>query len=264
MDTHFHILEMKRKGIDVPAVLDGCYQNGFVGGIDIGIRADDLAQRIQLLQSYDTIFLTAGLHPGEAGAEDIEARIHLLEEHIKPGHIIALGEMGLDWYRNHGTPEKQKQLFAGQIELANQLKLPIIVHNRDADREVLELLNAIPPRRGGIMHCFSSGYEAAKQYIEKGFFISFAGNVTYKKARPIQEAAARIPLDRLLLETDAPYLAPQAVRGKPNHPGNIGYTYRFVAALREIELDELISRIQSNFTTLFPSTATAMERFRST
>lgn len=155
-----------------------------------------------------------------------------LERQLEHHKTIALGEIGLDWYRGRDAERQQRDLFERQLLLARARNLPIIVHCRDADADVHEALRSVALERGGIMHCFSSGYEFAVQCLDLGFMISFAGNVTYKNALLIQDAARRLPLDRILVETDAPYLAPVPMRGKTNHPGFLGHTIEVLAALR--------------------------------
>ena len=250
IDSHLHMLEMNKKELDPAGTLDECFKNGLAAGMDIGIHPDDFASRKAIAGRFSDLFLTAGIHPGAAREpEQVEANLSKLEEIIRSEPLNAVGETGLDWFRNHGTPETQKTLFIEQIKLANRYDLPVIIHNRDADEDVLQIVKEQNPRRGGIMHCFSSGPDTAKKAIDAGFYVSFAGNVTYKKTNAIKEAAAQIPIERLLIETDAPYLSPQKVRGKPNHPGFIGYTYEHIAEIRSMNLSDLIENVQKNFFT---------------
>ncbi|MCK5199212.1 MAG: TatD family hydrolase, partial [Spirochaetales bacterium] len=162
-----------------------------------------------------------------------------------------IGEIGLDWNWNYGTKKLQIELFEAQIELANKYKLPILIHNREADKEVIETLKTTPPSSGGIVHCFSSDYQAAVNFLDLGLSISFAGNATYKKNSNLREVAAQIPEESIFVETDSPYLSPQKVRGKLNHPGHIGFIYETIAECRKMAIDELIISVKDNFLKLF-------------
>jgi TatD DNase family protein len=173
----------------------------------------------------------------------------LKDDAVRP-HISAVGEMGLDWYRGQDHRAEQISVFESQLALARREDLPVIIHNRDADDDVLACLDAYPGVTG-VMHCFSSTRSFAVECLDRGFSISFAGNVTYKRSESIREAARTVPDDRLLLETDAPFLAPQVVRGETNHPGYVRYVYDFVADLRGVAVEELIDQVARNFRTLF-------------
>ncbi len=250
IDSHFHSEVMRQKGLDPVSLLETCFSNGFTAGIDIGTRAGDTAERAWIHERYDSISLAAGLFPAEAEEPDTAKRLDLLIADLNNHPVKAVGEIGLDFHWNYATPEKQQDLFIKQIEIANQFGLPVIVHNREADQLIEETVRAHPPKAGGIMHCFSSGYAYAERFIQSGFYISFAGNITYKGSEDIREAAGRIPLDRILIETDSPYLSPQKVRGRPNHPGHIGLVYREIAAIRGIDLEEVVAAVFKNFSSL--------------
>ncbi len=248
IDSHLHMLEMKKKKLGAAGILEECFKNGLAAGMDIGIHPDDFHSRLEVAGRFPDLFLTAGIHPGAAReSELVEQNLSKLEDILRAYSVTAIGETGLDRFRNHGTPEIQKTLFIEQIKLANRYDLPVIIHNREADEDVLRIVKEQKPRNGGIMHCFSSGPDTAIKAIEAGYYVSFSGNVTYNKSVAIKEAAARVPIDRLLIETDAPYLSPQTVRGKLNHPGFIGYTYQCIASLRNVSINELIENVQKNF-----------------
>jgi len=250
IDSHFHSEVMREKGLDPVSVFESIFSKGFTAGIDIGTRAGDTAERAWIHERYGSISLAAGLFPAEAEQPDTEKRLDLLIADLNNHPVRAVGEIGLDLHWNYATPEKQQDLFIKQIEIANQFGLPIIVHNRAADRLIEETVRAHPPKSGGIMHCFSSDYAYAERFIQCGFYISFAGNITYKGSEGIREAARKIPLDRLLVETDSPYLSPQKVRGRPNHPGHIGYIYREIASIRGVDLEEVVYTVSKNFSSL--------------
>lgn len=254
IDSHFHSLEMIKKGLDVEKLMKKCVQLGLSAAIDVGIRADDLQARKRMIGSIEEVYFSAGIHPGESKNEDVLYSLETLKHTIVSNSVVALGEIGLDWYRNHGTPARQKALFIEQLDLSNELSLPVIIHNRNADQEVLDILSDHKPVFGGIMHCFSSEYATAKKCIDLGFLISFAGNVTYNNAHSIRETAGKIPLDSILVETDAPYLSPQKYRGNLNFSGHIGEIYAEISRLHHILQEDLIVEIHKNFCNFIRST----------
>ncbi len=251
IDSHFHSAMMKKKGLDPRDLLETAMKQGLAGGIDIGIEAGDAGDRCWVREMFPSIKLAAGLYPSEAEFEDIEARLDILKTDLGSFSIAAVGEIGVDLYWNYGTADRQQELMRRQIELANQYQVPIIIHNRDADQEVLEVLKTTEPVCGGILHCFSSDAGAARSFLDYGLYISFAGNVTYKKSEALRKAAAVVPLERLLAETDSPFLSPQKVRGKPNHPGHVGFVYQQLAEIHQIEIEQLITSVAKNFNRIF-------------
>ncbi len=259
IDTHFHGLIMENKGIDTKAAVTESFSRGMDFMIDIGTGTGDLSDRINLLSSFDKIFFTAGNYPSEVENGSAETLTDSLEKAILNNDSIispkvkvaGIGEIGLDWHWNYGTKKLQMELFEAQIALANKYNLPVIIHNREADREILEVLRMTPPKRGGIMHCFSSDYPTASGAMDFGLSISFAGNITYKRNNELREVASKIPQSAIFIETDSPYLSPQQVRGKQNHPGHIGYTYKTVAECLNIPVNQLIQSIQNSFKGMF-------------
>ena len=251
IDSHFHALSMREKGLDPVESLSGCFQNGFAAALDVAVDAEDFEERRMLLAPFERVLLTAGISPFHAGSPELTDRLRLLERQISSPRVIAVGEIGLDRHWDYGTPEEQRDLFVAQVEIAIGAGLPIVVHNREADRELLSLIEGHRPPKGGIMHCYSSDYPTAVRFVDLGFLISFAGNVTYKHSEAIQEAARRLPAASLLVETDSPYLAPVPERGRPCHPALVAHTYAFVAGLRGVAVDELVALVGSNFSRLF-------------
>lgn len=252
IDSHFHSRIMGKKDLDTRKLLEKAVTAGLVGGLDIGTEAGDTAGRATMIDGFPQFGLAAGLYPSEAEHERLQDRLDLLLRDLQQFPVVAIGEIGIDLHWNYTTPKRQRDLMIQQIEVANRYGLPIIVHNRDADEEIAEVLKEHPPAAGGIMHCFSSGPEAAKTFLDAGMHISFAGNITYKKSDELRAAARAVPIDRLLTETDSPYLSPQAVRGKPNHPGHVGYVYETIASLRSIDPEKLVEAVRENFYRLFP------------
>ncbi len=252
IDSHFHLLSMKEKGFCIQSVLDEMMKHSFSGGIDIGIRENDHTKRVNLLKEYPLIRIASGIGPWGASYEaSVEVMVEKLSTLFTERKPDAIGEIGLDFYHNYGTKEKQEELFIKQIELARTLKLPIIIHTRDADDEMMNLLDQYSFPYGGIIHCFSSSIDFAHFAISKGFLLSFAGPITYKKNENLREVLYHTPLSSLLLETDSPFLAPQPKRGKPNTPTYISYIYEEAARVKNIEIDTLIEGVKRNFDTLF-------------
>jgi TatD DNase family protein len=256
IDSHFHSAMMKLKGLDPLRHLKEACVAGFSGGIDIGVEAGDTAERAWVHEEFPELRLAAGIAPAAAekihsGATTLETLITTLEADLDSFPVEALGEIGVDAHWNYGSPELQAELFEAQIETANRRGLPIIVHNRGADSLLLEVFGRRPPEHGGIMHCYSSGYETAKSCMEYGLFISFAGNLTYRKSDALREAARRIPPELLLAETDSPYLSPEPLRGKANHPARVAYVYRVLASLRDVPVEVLVEEVGENFRRLF-------------
>ena len=253
IDTHFHSAVMQKKGLDTAGLLTEAFDLGLSGGIDIGLTPSDFQERSALLKDFPDILLSAGCYPSEVEKTEVKTLLEKLENLLKKENPAAIGEIGLDWHWDYGTRKEQKELFAGQIELANRYGLPILVHNRNADPDVIDILEAVHPEAGGILHCFSSDHKIAEKVLDLGMHISFAGNLTYKKNSSLRTTAGKLPADRLFLETDSPYLSPQKRRGKPNHPGHIGYTYEVLAEVLGVDLKELVSIISSNYQKFFIS-----------
>ena len=262
IDSHFHYMEMMKKDIDAPKVIKECLESGMEALIDISTSISNFDARLQFALKNKNLFISAGISPGKAEnqIEEIEKMAEVLETQVNntkindsgtTNRLIAIGETGLDWYWKHGTPERQIFLFEKQLELAQKFNLPVIIHNREADKEILDILKKKAPSQGGIIHCFSSDYNFAIKCIDLGFFISFAGNTTYKKNTIIQEAAKKLPAASILVETDSPYLSPQQVRELPNNPAFVGYTYKFIAEQRGDDIIDLIANVKNNFIRLF-------------
>ncbi len=252
IDTHFHGIIMKQKELDTRSVLSEAFESGLEYAIDIGTEMSDIPKRLNLLKGFKNILFAAGNYPSEVEKNTTPNLINLLKEAItKNNQIIAIGEIGLDWHWNYGTKEQQIELFDAQIKLANKYKLPVLIHNRDADADIVEVLKKTIPTAGGILHCFSSDYKTAAQLLDMGLSISFAGNVTYKKNNSLREVASKIPVNSIFVETDSPYLSPQKVRGKTNHPGHIGYTYEILAECKNIPIENFIQEVRNNFINLF-------------
>ena len=232
-DTHFHVLHSLNKGLELDEILTVAFDSGMDYGIDVATGLERLKDRLALAETFPRLFFSVGCYPSYAEKELDESLFAELQRQTgSHASIVAIGEIGLDYHWDYGTRARQKELFKRQIEVANSCKLPIIIHCREAEEDLLNVLKICPPKEGGVLHCFSADYAFACRCIEAGLMISFAGNLTYKNATAIQETAARIPSDRLLLETDAPYLAPVPMRGKVNRPELLRFTARYLGELR--------------------------------
>ncbi|MCA8941269.1 MAG: TatD family hydrolase [Planctomycetes bacterium] len=216
--------------------------------LDVGIDlASSLRARARASQ-LDGVFSSAGLHPNDCGK--IDAEWGELERLCRSTACTAVGETGLDFFRDHTTPEQQIEAFERHLELAVEIDKPVIVHCRDAFDRTFEVLRRFPGVRG-VMHCFSGGPADAERALELGFYLSFAGPLTYKKSDELRAAAAAVPADRMLVETDAPFLPPQSRRGKRNEPALVVETLTKLAEVRGIEFEAAAERTTANARTLF-------------
>ena len=259
VDSHAH-LDGKQFATDREQVISRAREAGVRNIVSIG-NGDGPANfdcGIHLAEKYDFMYATIGIHPHEACLADQAAfdRMQQLARHPK---IIAWGEIGLDYFYDHSPRETQQQVFAKQMELAATAKLPIVIHCRpsnDSDNAWQDCLRLIeeqwaPRGLGGILHCFTGNWPQAQRALDMGFMISFAGNVTFPKAQQIRDAALQVPLDRILIETDSPYLAPVPHRGKRNEPAFVRETARQLGELRSLSTEEVGERTSRNFYNFF-------------
>jgi TatD DNase family protein len=213
-----------------------------------GTGPNRLDSPLAIAESHDWIYASVGVHPHEAQhfTDSHAEKIRKLAQHPK---VVALGEIGIDYYYDHSPHDVQKQVLIRQMELARELKLPIIIHCRDAWADLREIAAAHwkPTGLGGILHCFTGSHEDARAFLDWGFLISFAGNLTFKKAENLREVARVVPLDRLLTETDSPYLAPVPFRGKRNEPAYVRGVTQELARLRNLTEEEIARRVLENF-----------------
>jgi TatD DNase family protein len=259
VDSHAH-LDGKQFNADREQVIARARDVGVqtIVAIGNGDGPQDVDCGIRLAEKYDFIYATLGIHPHEARLAD-EAAYKKMEKLAKHPKVIAWGEIGLDYYYDHSPREVQKQVFIRQMELAAAAKLPIVIHCRPSDnsdnawQDCLGLISEYwaPLGLGGILHCFTGNWPQAKRALDMGFMISFAGNITFPKAQQIRDAALQVPLDRVLIETDCPYLAPVPHRGKRNEPAFVVETAGKLAELRSIDRDEAGHITSRNFYTFF-------------
>lgn len=256
IDSHAHI-DLPTFDRDREQVLARARQGGVRAVINIGLDAKSSRASLEMAKQYDGVFTTVGFHPHEAskmGDDDLKA----LGELAQDAKVVAVGEIGLDFYRNLSSRKSQVEAFRKQLDLAVELGLPVVVHCRQAHQEVFDILSdwvrstlSAGRLRRGVIHCFNADIELALRYIEIGFYISLAGSVTYPSAGELLEVAREIPLDRLLLETDAPFLAPQAYRGKRNEPSYVALIAEKVAQVRQVPREVVAGAAAKNTISLF-------------
>ena len=246
-DTHCHLYYQDLKN-DIPAVLNRAVKLGVNRFICVGTDIQDSRKCLELANAHEKIYATAGVHPHDA-KDTPKDYLDQICDLLKFDKMIAAGEMGLDYYRNISEPEIQNRVFREQMELAQSLGKPVIFHNRDADADVLKVLSDFP-NVTGVAHCFSSNLETAKAFLDMGYYISFAGNLTFKNSH-LPEVAKGLPLDRVLVETDSPYLSPVPYRGKPNEPGRTRFVAEKLAEIHNVSLDVIAKKTSENATALF-------------
>ncbi|MDI6631161.1 MAG: TatD family hydrolase [Bacillota bacterium] len=248
-DTHCH-LDDERFDPDRAAVVGRARAAGVTRIITVGYDLASSRRGIDLAGSLTGVFAVVGVHPHDAAAAPPDY-IEVLRRLAREPRVVAVGEIGLDFYRDLSPRPVQREVFAAQLRLARELGLPVVIHCRDAHGEVCEILKREAAGLAGVMHCFSGSWEEAEHFLALGFHISIAGPVTFPQSTKLVEVARRVPLDRLLLETDAPYLTPVPHRGKRNEPAYLVHTARRVAEIRGISLEELASATTENAARLF-------------
>jgi TatD DNase family protein len=246
---HLHLLDLSQAYNQADQVIQRAHEANVHYLLNVSVNKKDFPALIQLAEKYKEVAISAGLHPNARDEEIDEAELMRLAQHNK---VIAIGETGLDYFRSEGNLDWQRMRFRSHIRAAKALRKPLIVHTRDAISDTFSIMKEENANEvGGVMHCFTENKEAAQQALDLGFFISFSGIVTFKNALHIQETAKYVPMDRLLLETDSPYLAPAPHRGKPNEPAYTYHTAAYLAALRDTSLENLAEATTHNFFTLF-------------
>jgi len=250
IDTHAHLTD-NRFAHDLDDVLLRAKESGVGAMINVGYDLPSSRRCVALAAKRETLFAAVGIHPHEA-AKVCEQALVQLRQLALGENVVALGEMGLDYYYNHSPRNLQQELFRQQIRLAKSLSLPLIVHDRDAHEDVLTILEEEGAEAvGGVLHCFSGDRNFAVRCLKLGFHISLAGPVTFSNSRDLSAVAETVPKDKLLLETDAPYLAPVPYRGKRNEPAYLLAVAKKVATLRGITLEELSAGTTENAKKLF-------------
>ncbi|ADE67176.1 MULTISPECIES: TatD family hydrolase [Priestia] len=249
-DTHVH-LNAEQYEDDLQEVINRALEKGVQNMVVVGFDEPTIKKAIQIAETYDFIYASVGWHPVDA-VDMTDEHLAWIEELAQHPKVVALGEMGLDYHWDKSPKEVQKDVFRRQIRLARKVNLPIIIHNRDATEDVVTILKEEHVEEvGGIMHCFTGSIEVAKQCMDMNMYISFGGPVTFKNAKKPKEVATELPLDKLLIETDCPYLTPHPFRGKRNEPGYVSYVAEQIAELKGITYEELAAITTANAKKLF-------------
>lgn len=249
-DTHVH-LNAEQFNDDLQEVIDRAIAEGVTNMVVVGFDELTIKKAIELAEEYDFIHASVGWHPVDA-IDMTPEHLDWLKELASHPKVVALGEMGLDYYWDKSPKEIQKEVFRKQIRLAREVRLPIIIHNRDATADIVEILKEENAEEvGGIMHCYSGSVETALECIEMNFYISLGGPVTFKNAKKPKEVAESIPLDRLLVETDCPYLTPHPYRGKRNEPAYVKLVAEEIAGLKGLSFEEIAEATTQNAKKLF-------------
>jgi len=249
VDTHAH-LQWANFDKDREKVISRAKKADVQYIVNIGFDLDGSRQGVKLAEKHEGLYATIGIHPHNASRlnENILNNLRKLSENPK---VVAIGEIGLDYYRNLSPREAQKKAFEAQLFLAEELGLPVVIHDREAHADTLETLSKFKGKINGIMHCFSGSREMAEQCIKSNFYISFAGPVTFPNSRKLHEIVKWIDLNKILLETDSPWLATQNMRGKRNEPSFLLFTAKKIAELKGISLDELAETTTENAKEIF-------------
>lgn len=252
-DSHCHVHDPRMPG-GTTAAIQAARDAGVDTMVTVGCDRQTSLAAIAVANDHEGVWATVGLHPHDAinGVGTIVDLISNLSEQPK---LVAIGETGLDYFYEHSPRDLQKQAFAAQIQLAHQYRLPLVIHTRDAWDDTFDVLTAEGAPSQTIFHCFTGGPDEASRCLEIGAFVSFSGIVTFKTAVDVQSAAKLVPIDRLLIETDAPYLAPIPHRGKTNQPAWVPAVAQFIADLRNVGLSTIADASQTNATLAFPRIA---------
>jgi TatD DNase family protein len=243
IDTHAHLDALD----DPPAAVARAREAGVGRILTVGTTAEGCRVALRLAEQHEGVFAILGIHPHEAGSVDA-GDVDRLTELLDHPRAVAVGETGLDYFRDYAPREAQRRLFERLLAMATDARKPVVVHTRAADEDTLAALSGFAGTV--VLHCFSST-DLLPAALERGYYVSFAGNATYPKAADLRTAAARIPADRILAETDSPYLAPQPVRGRPNEPANVVHTLASLAEARGEEPAALEQAIEANATAAF-------------
>jgi TatD DNase family protein len=242
-DSHAHL-----DGCEEPAaVVERARDAGVTRIVTIGTGIDSSRAALALALEHDGVFAALGIDPHQAASPDA-SRLDELRDLLQHPKAVAVGETGLDTVRRYATPTEQRRLFEAQLALADELDMPVVVHSREAEQETADALSGFAGTV--VLHCFSSP-GLLPVALGRGYYVSFAGNVTYPKAPALREAAAAVPPERLLVETDSPYLAPQAVRGRTNEPAHLVHTLAALAQVRSVEQPELAAQTHTNASAAF-------------
>ncbi|WP_167957163.1 TatD family hydrolase [Anaerosporobacter faecicola] len=251
IDTHAHY-DDGQFDIDREELLTSMEANGITRIVNVGADMDSSRQTVALTEKYSFLYGAVGVHPNST-AELSQEKIIELKKMAQLPKIVAIGEIGLDYYWDEPEPSVQKQWFDCQMDLAREVKLPMIIHSRDAAKDTIDMMKAQKAGEiGGVIHCYSYSVEMAREYLNMGFFLGIGGVVTFKNAKTIKEVVSYAPIEALVLETDCPYLAPEPNRGKRNSSKNIPYVVQEIARLKDIDVEKVIAVTEKNARSLYP------------
>jgi TatD DNase family protein len=252
IDSHAHI-QGKEYANEVAAIIGRAREAGVEKIIAVGGAGDmsSNTEAIALAASHPDVYATVGMHPHDA--KDVgDEEFRKLRELTAQSNVIAVGETGLDYYYNHSPHDVQRRVFTQFIHMARETGLPIVVHERDAAHDVVEMLRRESDGKlRGVIHCFTGNYEVAREYLDLGFYLSFTGIITFKNAEPLREVVRKVPLERMFVETDSPYLTPVPHRGKRNEPAYVRFVADMVAKVKTVSLEEVASTTTRNVRELF-------------
>jgi len=249
IDTHCHLTYKIDENNDIDAVIARARVAGVAYIICPTADPDDVARALEIAEKYDNVFATIGIHPEHA---DVRAADYITDEILSHPRVLGVGEIGLDYHGDDIKPRaRQVELFVEQLEMARRAKLPVAIHTRDAENDTAEILTEYSDIRG-VMHCFTSSWALAKKMLDRGFYFSASGIVTFKNAADIRETFAKIPADRIVVETDSPYCAPVPYRGKICEPAFVVETARVVAGIKNIPFENFCDIVMENTKKLYP------------
>ncbi|MEA4940325.1 MAG: TatD family hydrolase [Christensenella sp.] len=248
-DTHAHLLDDQFE-LDRNALIASFPAAGVAGFVEACVEANDIPKIQGLTLLYDYVFGSAGIHPHSASTAD-NSNLLRVERALEQKKIVAVGEIGLDYHYDYSPREAQREAFANQLDLAVQTKKPVIVHDREAHGDVMSMLSARRGQLSGVLHCYSGSYEDAARYVDMGFYIAFGGALTFKNATKQRCIAEKLPLERIVIETDCPYMTPEPLRGERNSPLNLHLTLELLAKTRGISVAEAADATYQNAMRLF-------------
>lgn len=247
-DSHSHYNDEKYD-TDRKEIIDAIYNDDITRTVCVGYNVEKSVEALEIAKKNHFMFATCGISPNDI-EEFVENSLEKIEEIAKNEKIVAIGEIGLDYYWNKDNKEKQKELFIKQIEIANKVDKPIVIHTRDAAVDTIEILKEYPVKKRGIFHCCPLNQELIKEGLKLGFYISFSGNITFKNAKS-EPCVSLVPLDKLLIETDSPYLSPEPYRGKRNDSRNVKLVAAKIAEIKELSIEDVAKITYENANKIF-------------
>ena len=248
-DSHAHYNDEKFDD-DRDTIIKEAYNSGITTIINAGYSLESSKKAIEIANQYEFMYATVGVSPNDI--EDLKGNyIEDIEELAKSHKVVAIGEIGLDYYWNKENKEKQKEIFMEQIKLANKLDLPIVIHTREAVMDTIDILKKIECKKRGVFHCCPLNRELVKEALKLGFYISFAGPVTFKNSKNAEEIVNLVPIEKILIETDSPYLSPEPVRGRRNDSQNVKYIAQKIADIKGLTIEEVAKQMHKNIEKIF-------------